>query len=157
MLLTTHSFTNSNEGWQGLKVEANKLFDCLICRKYCSKPLHVEVHKHIKDRANPIFPCLECKFEFQAAEDWKKHAKNKCKGIKLNCENCHVSYYEYDPTKTAICKRCFKMSESEEKKRKLSEIKKEKELEIKKKQKIFDEEFEKSQNYIGQLDDEFSD
>ena len=49
------------------------------------------------------------------------------------------------------------MSESEEKKRKLSEIKKEKELEIKKKQKIFDEEFEKSQNYIGQLDDEFSD
>ena len=49
------------------------------------------------------------------------------------------------------------MSESEEKKRKLSEIKKEKELENKKKQKIFDEEFEKSQNYIGQLDDDFSD
>ena len=87
----------------------------------------------------------------------KKHAKKQCRGIKLNCENCHVSYYEYDPTKTTICKRCLKMSESEEKKRKLSEIKKEKELENKKKQKIFDEEFEKSQNYIGQLDDDFSD
>lgn len=49
------------------------------------------------------------------------------------------------------------MSESEERKRKLSEIKKEKELENKKKQKILDEEFEKSQNYIGQLDDDFSD
>ena len=49
------------------------------------------------------------------------------------------------------------MSESEEKKRKISETKKEKELENKKKQKIFDEEFEKSQNYIGQLDDDFSD
>ena len=154
---TTHSFINSNKGWQGLKVEANKPFDCLICRRYCSKPLHVEVHKHIKDRANPIFLCLECKFEFRAAEDWKKHAKKQCRGIKLNCENCHVSYYEYDPTKTTICKRCLKMSESEERKRKLSEIKKEKELENKKKQKIFDEEFEKSQNYIGQLDDDFSD
>ena len=49
------------------------------------------------------------------------------------------------------------MSESEEKKRKISEIKKEKELENKKKQKILDEEFEKSQNYIDQLDDDFSD
>ena len=117
----------------------------------------MEVHKHIKDRANPIFQCLECKFEFQTAEDWKKHSKIKCRGIKLNCETCHVSYYEYDPTKTTICKRCLKLSESEEKKRKLLEKKAMDNEMLKKKQRIADEEFEKSQNYIGQLDDDFSD
>ena len=49
------------------------------------------------------------------------------------------------------------MSESEEKKRKLSEKKVMDNEMLKKKQRIADEEFEKSQNYIGQLDDEFSD
>ena len=130
------------------------MLDCLICRKYCSKPIHVEVNKLIKDRANPKFPCLKCKVEFDKAEAWKKHANSKCKH---NCEICQGSYYEYDPKITTICKRCLKKSETEEKKRKLFVKKCEEEMNRKKKQKISDEEFEKSQNYIGQLDDDFSD
>ena len=130
------------------------MLDCLICRKYCSKPIHVEVNKHIKDRANPKFPCLKCKVEFDKAEAWKKHANSKCKH---NCETCQGSYYEYDPKITTICKKCLKKSESEEKKRKLFVEKCVEEMNKKKKQKILDEEFEKSQNYIDQLDDDFSD
>ena len=135
------------------------MLDCLICRKYCSKPIHVEVNKHIKDRANPRFPCLKCKLEFDKAEGWKKHAYSKCedKKPKHNCETCQSSYYESDPKITTICRKCLYKSESEEKKRKLSEKKYEEEMNKKKKQKIYDEEFEKSQNYIGQLDDDFSD
>ena len=61
-------------------VRTQNVFNCLICRRYCQNRKHIEVDKLIKDRKNPNFPCLICKFEYRSAEEWKQHNQSKCTG-----------------------------------------------------------------------------